>query len=283
MTTKDRTRFCTEIQKKHGQKITFAIVSLFVAIHLGSTVLSALSFAVAAMPGIGSIFALAIMVFLFAGIYALHTGFCFIMIKLIRNQSAILGDLLAPFRNFKRTLRNSLPFVAIALATSFAAAMIIIASGTFEQMLRILENPEAAVNFPASFSIIIYAMFFVTLLLNLPLIYLPFFDFDMQKKPHKEVRSNAFALFRESLKQLFSGIISFAGKNLLFLLSLLIISILNIKLLSSIATFLLTITVFIAYASIMLMTAAVYQEFTQPEPEVEILGISNDETEEPQI
>ena len=204
MTTKDRTRFCTEIQKKHGQKITFAIVSLFVAIHLGSTVLSALSFAVAAMPGIGSILALAIMVFLFAGIYALHTGFCFIMIKLIRNQSAILGDLLAPFRNFKRTLRNSLPFVVIALATSFAAAMIIIASGTFEQMLRILENPEAAVNFPASFSIIIYAMFFVTLLLNLPLIYLPFFDFDMQKKPHKEVRSNAFA-FQRKLKAIVFG------------------------------------------------------------------------------
>lgn len=279
MTTKERTKFCADIQKRHGQKITFALVSLFAAIHLGCTVLSALSFTAAAVPGIGPFVSFAVLLLMLIGIYALHMGFCFILIKLIRNENAILGDMLSPFRNFKRTAQSSIVFVTITLVISFAASMLILSTGTIEQMLSNFENPETGMIFPPIFAVIVYAAVFITLLLNIPLIYLPFFDFDMKGKPHKEARNNAFALFKESLKQLFSGCISFSGRNMLILALLLVMSFLNIKLLSNIAAFFTSILFFLVYASVMLMTAAVYQDFTQPEPEFEVLAIDDDTTE----
>ena len=279
MTTKERTKFCADIQRRHGQKIIFAILSLFVTIHLGCTALSAFSVLAAAVPGVGSLVAVAILFLMLTGLYALHTGFCYILLKLMRNEPAILGDMFAPFKNFKRTLRNSLPFVATALATSFAASMMLLYTGSLEQVFQLLESPETATNLPYSFSIIIYSAVFLTLVLNLPLIYLPFFDFDMQNKSPKETRKNAFILFKESLKPLFSGFISFAGKHILILAVLLVVSFLNLKLLSSLAAFFLSIFFFIAYASVMLMTAAVYQDYTQPEPEFEVLALDDDSTE----
>ena len=290
MTTKERVKFCAEIQKKHGQKIVFAVVSLFIIIQFGSSaVFAAIIFCLSAMGDIGSLAAIVIAFLLYIGIYALHSGFCFIMLKLIRNQHAILGDMFLPFRNFKRTAKTSLPFLLSILVTGVSAFIVLISSGTIEELSTIMQqimqentqmqaqsDPSAVI---LTLSLILGGFILVTLLLNLPLIYLPFFDYDMQKKPPKEVRSNAFALFKESFKKLFAGCFFFAGRNIAAFLVFYGIKLLNIKVLSDIAAFFSSIFLFFAYASVMLMAACIFQDYTQPEAEFEVLAIEDGNNE----
>ena len=290
MTTKERVNFCAEIQKKHGQKIVFAVVSLFIIIQFGgSAVCAVILFCLSAMGDIGSLAAIVVAILLYIGIFALHSGFSFIMLKLIRGQNVILGDMFLPFRNFKRTAKTSLPFLLSILVTCFAASIVLISSGTFEALTTIMQqamqenvqietqtDPSAVI---LSLSLILGGFIFVTLLLNLPLIYLPFFDYDMQNKPPKEVRKTAFALFKESFKKLFTGCFFFAGKNIAAFLVFYGIKILNIKILSDIAAFFSSIFLFFAYASVMLMAACIFQDYTQPEAEFEVLAIEDGNNE----
>ena len=290
MTTKEQVNFCAEIQKKNGQKIVFAVVSLFIIIQFGSSaVFAAIIFCLSAMGDIGSLAAIVIAFLLYIGIYALHSGFCFIMLKLIRNQHVILGDMFLPFRNFKRTAKTSLPFLLSILVTGVSAFIVLISSGTIEELSTIMQqimqentqmqaqsDPSAVI---LTLSLILGGFILVTLLLNLPLIYLPFFDYDMQKKPPKEVRSNAFALFKESFKKLFAGCFFFAGRNIAAFLVFYGIKLLNIKVLSDIAAFFSSIFLFFAYASVMLMAACIFQDYTQPEAEFEVLAIEDGNNE----
>lgn len=290
MTTKERVNFCAEIQKKNGQKIVFAVVSLFIIIQFGSSaVFAAIIFCLSALGDIGSFAAMIFTFLLCIGLFALHSGFCVIMLKLIRNQNVILGDMLLPFRNFKRTAKTSLPFLLSILVTSFAAFIVLISSGTIEDLSTIMqqvmqENTQIQAQPDLSavilnISLIMGGFSLVTLLVNLPLIYLPFFDYDMQKKPPKEVRKTSFALFKESFKKLFSGCFFFAGKNIAAFLVFYGIKILNIKVLSDIAAFFSSIFLFFAYASVMLMAACIFQDYTQPEAEFEVLAIEDSNNE----
>ena len=197
--------------------------------------------------------------------------------------------MLQPFRNFKRTAKTSIPFLLSILVTSFAAFIVLISSGTIENLSTIMqqvmqENSQIQAQTDLSavilnLSLILSGFSLLTLLLNLPLIYLPFFDYDMQNKPPKEVRSNAFALFKESFKKLFAGCFFFAGKNIAAFLVFYGIKILNIKILSDIAAFFSSIFLFFAYASVMLMTACIFQDYTQPEAEFEVLAIEDSNNE----
>lgn len=273
MTTKERNNFCISIQKKHGQKILFALISLFLAIQFGSLALSAFAILLLSFNGIGYLASFAILLIMITGIFALHSGFCLILLKLIRNQPAILGDMIFPFKNFKRTFRNSIPFIITTLITSFAASLLIISITGFSLSgvnQEDFQNSQILL-------LILYGFAFLTLIINIPLIYIPFFDFDMQGKTPKEVKSMAFALFKESAKDLFSGCFVFSGKSILIFSVLLILSFLNIRVISVLASFFSSIYFFLAYSSVMLMTASVYQDFTQPDVEFEISDIENKE------
>lgn len=182
MTTKERVNFCAEIQKKYGQKIVFAVVSLFIIIQFGSSaVFAAILFCLSALGDIGSLAAMIITFLLCIGIFAIHSGFCFIMLKLIRNQNVILGDMLQPFRNFKRTAKTSIPFLLSILVTSFAAFIVLISSGTIENLSTIMqqvmqENSQIQAQTDLSavilnLSLILSGFSLLTLLLNLPLIF----------------------------------------------------------------------------------------------------------------
>ena len=117
MTTKERVKFCAEIQKKHGQKIVFAVISLFIIIQFGgSAVCAVILFCLSALGDIGSLAAIVIAFLLYIGIYAL------------------------PFRNFKRTAKTSLPFLLSILVTSVSAFIVLISSGTIEELSTIMQQ-----------------------------------------------------------------------------------------------------------------------------------------------
>lgn len=207
--------------------------------------------------------------FVYVGIFALHTGFCLILLKIIRDEYTILGDLFVPFKNFKRTINISTPFALSAFASSFASALVILSIGSFESIFSDVANIQNN----TTFIVIIYIFLFITLLFNIPFVYLPFFGFDMQKKSPKEIKKISLILFKQSFKELFSGYIAFAGKQIVFFLIILILSFLNIKVISNLASVISSFFLFFVYTSIMLMTARIYQDFVQPEPKVEISSI----------
>ena len=280
MEVKQRIAQCLEIQRKNNQKIVFAIITMFLLVQAGAFFLAFFTFGLSALKNFGSILSFAVLILMLAGFFALHSGFCIILLKLIRNEHVILGDMFIPFRAFGKTIRLGRFFILTTLLLSFIASMILLFNIDINEFDANFENSMAYVPLPA----VIYGFFVLILLANLPFVFLPFFAFDMSEKSPKEIKQLSLALFKDSFKDLFLSWAMFAGKIFALFAALFILSFFNIKTISSLAAFISSILIFLVYSSIMLMTACVYQDYVYPDSQPEILKIeecqdSHEETE----
>ncbi len=281
MEVKQRIAQCLEIQRKNNQKIVFAIITMYLLVQVAISFWLVLSVNLIMLNDLLCIVILLVsMILMLAGFFAFHSGFCIILLKLIRNERVILGDMFIPFRAFGKTLRNARFFIISIFLIYNVAAVISLLNQDINNMMTNFNIDK--IELP--FIIFIYSLFALTLLANLPFVFLPFFAFDMSEKSPKEIKQFSLSLFKTSFKDLFLSWAMFAGKIFALFAALFVLSLFNIKTISSLAAFISSILIFLVYSSIMLMTACVYQDYVYPDSQPEILKIeecqdSHEETE----
>ena len=136
MITNEIIENCTKVIKENGQKIFFAVMTMLIVSHF--SLIIAFGF-VMLLSAVSSLLTFALLAVILVFTFGLFFGFCVLMLLFTRSQYGVIGHLFYGFKDLKRLLRASLPFVLILFGSAKIPAMARnIANGikTFKQEIK---------------------------------------------------------------------------------------------------------------------------------------------------
>ncbi len=259
MITSEIVENCTGVIRQNMQKIIFAVMTMFIISQFCLVIVSGIAMAFTAVSSVLGIAVL--MTFLFF-VYGLFFGFCALMLLFTRSQYGVIGHLFYGFKNLKRLLQTSTPFVLIIMGSCFAACMVAIGIAPGADPV----NDISQGTIPNILTTASYISVILTVLLYLPFVFLPFAVFDFAGESVKTCRKRAFFIFKSTCKILFKAFVKVCKKNLLLLLACIVLIAMGSKTgkvsaLSALAVPFCVITVYVIFVKTITLCAVVYNQF----------------------
>lgn len=258
MITNEIIENCTKVIKENGQKIFFAVMTMLIVSHF--SLIIAFGF-VMLLSAVSSLLTFALLAVILVFTFGLFFGFCVLMLLFTRGQYGVIGHLFYGFKDLKRLLRASLPFVLILFGSCFAASVFLMVAAPNADPFALSQDDISGVIVAVSYGAII-----LSILLYLPFVFTPFTVFDFADEPVKNCIKRGTDVFKNTYRIFFKGFVKICKKDLCLILICAAVMVLGTKskTFSSLAALAIpfgAVLVYIIFTKTVILCAGVYNQF----------------------